>query len=234
MMFQFQNLRKIRHAKVVFAILGVVIAAPSMARAQNEPQKSVTAHPGYEYGSRELARSPITVEELDLLKKTVLFGAEDEKYLRMAGEVLKDQTDAVLDTWYGFVGGNPHLVKYFNGADGKPDGAYLAAVRKRFGKWIIDSCEKPYDQAWLDYQYEIALRHHRTKKNETDRIESVDNISSRYIVAFVYPITATIKPFLAAKGHSADDVDKMYQAWFKSVVLQVTLWTYPYTKTGDY
>ena len=233
-MFKSQILQKIRHTMAIFALIGLVIATTSMAGEKSEPQKSVTAPHGYEYGSRELARSPITVEELELLTKTVLLGVEDEKYLRMAGEVLKDQTDAILDTWYGFVGGNPHLVQYFNGADGKPDGAYLTAVRKRFGKWIMDSCEKPYDQAWLDYQYEIALRHHRTKKNETDKIKSVDNISSRYLVAFVYPITATIKPFLANKGHSAEDVDKMYQAWFKSVVLQVTLWTYPYTKTGDY
>jgi Protoglobin len=54
------------------------------------------------------------------------------------------------------------------------------------------------------------------------------------MVAFIYPITATIKPFLAKKGHSADDVEKMYQAWFKSVVMQVALWSQPYVKEGDY
>jgi hypothetical protein len=26
----------------------------------------------------------------------------------------------------------------------------------------------------------------------------------------------------------------MHQAWFKSVVLQVTLWSYPYVKNGDF
>jgi len=40
---------------------------------------------------------------LELLKQTVLFMDEDERYLRLAGEVLKDQIDAVLDLWYGFV-----------------------------------------------------------------------------------------------------------------------------------
>ena len=54
------------------------------------------------------------------------------------------------------------------------------------------------------------------------------------MVAFIYPITATIKPFLAKKGHSAEDVDKMHQAWFKSIVLQVTLWSHPYVKNGDF
>jgi len=31
---------------------------------------------------------------------------EDERYLRLAGEVLEDQIDAVLDLWYGFVAAN--------------------------------------------------------------------------------------------------------------------------------
>jgi len=50
------------------------------------------------------------------------------------------------------------------------------------------------------------------------------------MIAFIYPITATIKPFLASKGHNVEEVEKMHQAWFKSVTLQVTLWVYPYAK----
>lgn len=56
----------------------------------------------------------------------------------------------------------------------------------------------------------------------------------RYLIAFIYPITATIRQFLAKKGHSADQVERMYQAWFKSVVLQVALWSYPYAREGDF
>ncbi|MCS6936021.1 MAG: protoglobin domain-containing protein [Candidatus Bipolaricaulota bacterium] len=188
--------------------------------------------PGYTYGSA--APSPVTLKEFEDLKKAVLFSAEDEKYLKMAGEVLKDQIDAVLDLWYGFVGSHPHLVYYFSGPDGKPDANYLAAVRKRFGQWILDTCNRPYDQTWLNYQHEIGLRHHRTKKNRTDNVKSVPHVPLRYLIAFIYPITATIKPFLAKKGHSADEVDKMYQAWFKSVTLQVALWSHPYAKDGDF
>lgn len=188
--------------------------------------------PGYTYGSA--APSPVTLKELEDLKKAVLFTAEDEKYLKMAGEVLKDQIEAVLDLWYGFVGSHPHLVYYFSGPDGKPDANYLAAVRKRFGQWILDTCNRPYDQAWLNYQHEIGLRHHRTKKNKTDNVRSVPNVPLRYLIAFIYPITATIKPFLAKKGHSPDEVDKMHQAWFKSVTMQVALWSYPYAKDGDF
>ena len=190
---------------------------------------------GYEFGTRGVARSPLGPEELDLLKQTVLFGEEDEEYLRMAGDVLEDQVEAVLDVWYGFVGDHPHLVQYFSDAEGQPDAEYLGRVRRRFGQWILDTCRRPYDQEWLDYQQEIALRHTRDKKNQTDgAYETPDLIPLRYILAFIYPITATIKPFLDNGGHSAEDVDKMHQAWFKSVVLQVTLWSHPYAKDGDF
>ena len=190
---------------------------------------------GYEFGTRSVERSPLSLEDLDLLKETVLFGEEDEEHLRMAGDVLEDQVEDVLDVWYGFVGDHPHLVRYFSDAEGRPDTEYLGRVRGRFGQWILDTCRRPYDQEWLDYQQEIALRHTRDKKNQTDgAYETPDHIGLRYMVAFIYPITATIKPFLAKKGHSAEDVDKMHQAWFKSVVLQVTLWSYPYVKNGDF
>jgi hypothetical protein len=190
---------------------------------------------GYEFGARSVVRSPLGIEDLDLLKQTVLFGEEDEEHLRIAGDVLEDQVEDVLDVWYGFVGDRPHLIRYFSDAEGQPDTEYLGRVRGRFGQWILDTCRRPYDQEWLDYQQEIALRHTRDKKNQTDgAYETPDHIGLRYMVAFIYPITATIKPFLARKGHSAEEVDKMHQAWFKSVVLQVTLWSYPYVKNGDF
>lgn len=65
-------------------------------------------------------------------------------------------------------------------------------------------------------------------------MNSVGNISFRYLPAFIYPITATLKPFLAQKEHSAAEVEAMHQAWVKSVILQVTLWSYPYVKEGDF
>ena len=188
--------------------------------------------PGYAYG--RVPQSPVTTADLDLLKQAVLFTEEDERYLRLAGDVLEEQAEDVLDLWYGFVGSHPHLVYYFTGPDGQPLGDYLGAVRKRFGQWILDTCRRPYDQVWLDYQDEIGRRHHRTKKNQTDGVRSVPNIAFRYLVAFIYPITATIKDFLARKGHSAEEVEKMHQAWFKSVVLQVALWSRPYVAAEDF
>ena len=190
--------------------------------------------PGYDFGAGTVARSPLGIEDLELLKQTVLFSDEDEEYLRLAGDVLEDQAEEVLDLWYGFVGSHPHLIYYFSDPTGEPDSDYLARVRERFKRWILDTCRRTYDQEWLDYQQEIALRHTRAKKNETDGARAPEHIPLRYIIAFIYPITATIKQFLAKGGHSAEEVEKMHQAWFKSVVLQVTLWSHPYAREGDY
>ena len=185
---------------------------------------------GYTYGTEHVAISPLGDDDLELLKKTVLFTQEDEHYLHLAGDVLLDQIEAVLDVWYGFVGSNAHLIYYFSNLAHQPDADYLAAVRKRFGQWILDTCNRPYDQDWLNYQQEIGLRHTYAKKNQTDDVQSVPHIGMRYMIAFIYPITATIKPFLANKGHRSEEVEKMFQAWFKSITLQVVLWCYPYAK----
>jgi hypothetical protein len=191
--------------------------------------------PGYTYGAASLAHSPITLHDLESLKKTLLFADEDIIYLRMSAEVLNDQTDAILDVWYGFVGATPELLYFFsNNETGNPEGEYLAAVRKRFEQWIRDTAQANYDQRWLDYQYEIALRHHHTKKNITDHATSVPQVNYRYIPALTIPVTTTLKPFLAKKGHSPAAVEKMYQAWVKSVLLQTILWGYPYIIDGQF
>ena len=184
--------------------------------------------PGYTFGTPEVARSPVTGDDVELLKATLLWSEDDDRYLRMAGEVLADQVDDVLELWYGYVGSHPHLVHYFADHDGEPIGSYLDRVRARFGQWVRDVCARPYDDAWRDYQHEIALRHTRAKKNQTDGVESVPDVALRYLIAFVFPITATMRSFLASQGHAADDVEGMHAAWFKAVVLHVCLWSQPY------
>ena len=191
-----------------------------------------TLIPGYTYGTEQVAKSPIGLEDLNKLKTTVMFTSADEEALRMAGDVLEDQVEDVLDVWYGFVADHPHLLAYFSTPDGHPIQEYLDRVRERFGQWILDTCRRPYNQEWLDYQQESALRHTPEKKNVTDNANSVDNIPLRYVIAFIYPVTATLRPFLAKKGHSADQVEAMYQAWFKSVTMQIALWSQPYTRDG--
>lgn len=191
--------------------------------------------PGYTMGTPQSARSPLSDQDFADLKTTLLLGDADLAQLRQAHEVLRDQVEDVLDVWYGFVGGNPHLVRYFAGSTGAPDAAYLAAVRKRFGAWILDTTAARYDRAWLDYQYEIGLRHTRTKKNQTDGVASTaDVIHLRYLIAFIVPLTVTMRPFLAKKGHTPEQVDAMHQAWFKAVTLTATLWAQPYLPAQDF
>ncbi|HEU4408916.1 MAG TPA: protoglobin domain-containing protein [Polyangiaceae bacterium] len=191
--------------------------------------------PGYTYGTASVSRSPVTLAEFELMKQSVLFGDDDVRYLRASHDVLKDQVEAVLDVWYGFVGSQPHLLASFTGkGDGRPLADYLGGVRRRFGQWVLDTARAEYDQAWLDYQHEIGLRHHRTKKNQTDRAPSTAIVPFRDLFALIFPVTFTLKPFLAKKGHSPDEVEKMYAAWVKSCLLQVTLWAHPYVKDGDF
>lgn len=188
--------------------------------------------PGYTFGTPAVPRSPVSGEDVELLRATLLWSDDDDRYLRMAGEVLGDQVDDVLDLWYGYVGSHAHLVRYFGDRDGQPIGAYLERVRARFGQWIRDVCSRSYDDAWRDYQHEIALRHTRAKKNQTDGVDSVPEISLRYLIAFIFPITATMRSFLANRGHAPEDVDGMHAAWFKAVVLHVCLWSQPYAPDG--
>ena len=192
----------------------------------------MSAIPGYTYGSENLPSSPVSLDDLARLEATVLWTEDDAAALRRAGEILGPQSDSILDVWYGFVGSHDFLIASFAGADGTPDADYLAAVRVRFAQWIEDTCSRDHDQQWLDYQHEIALRHTAAKKNRTDGVTSTAaEINLRYIIAFVVPLTATIRPFLAGQDTDPAEVEAMYQAWFKAVTLTATLWAEPYAQS---
>ncbi|WP_104137783.1 protoglobin domain-containing protein [Arthrobacter sp. ZGTC131] len=185
--------------------------------------------PGYAYGDRNLVQSPVSLEDLAKLKATVLWSDKDHALLKRAGEVLVPRTDRILDVWYGFVGSLDHLLVSFSDHQGNPNADYLAAVRQRFAIWIADLCTREYDQEWLDYQNEIALRHTAARKNETDGVDSTSEIHLRYVVAFIVPLTMTIRPFLAEEISDEDELDAVYHAWLKAVTLTATLWAQPYS-----
>jgi hypothetical protein len=118
---------------------------------------------------------------------------------------------------------------YFGNPDGHVRLAYLAAVRLQLAQWMQYTYRACNDQAWLDYQQEIALRHAPAPKHLTDEAAAVaDHIPTRYMIAYNYPISATIKPFLSKKGHSAGDIR---QAWFKAIVLEIFWRASPYAQT---
>jgi hypothetical protein len=189
--------------------------------------------PGYNYGTADVAKSPITPQELEQLKRSSGFTEEDERWLRRAGDILDSRTEALVNQWRAVISAHPHLARYSLRPDGQKDPHYSEASGLRFQQWVLDTCLRPYDQDWLNYQQEIALRHTSLKKNKTDHVESAPSIHLRDIVAFTAVINDPniLKPFLSAKGNTAEDVDKMHLAWCKSVLLQIALWTEPYTNT---
>jgi Protoglobin len=191
-----------------------------------------SAIPGYGYGTGRVSRSPVTLEELAQLKNAAGLTEEDHHYLALAGEVLADQAEDMVSAWRAAIGANEHLAKWFQKPDGQPDDRYKAAVKPRFVQWVIDTCTRPYDQAWLDYQEEIGLRHTPEKKNATDHASAPPLVPLRYVVVFTSVIITTAREFLGNKGHTPEQIERMQAAWTKAVLLSVALWSRPFTKPG--
>ncbi|SEG03066.1 Protoglobin [Bryocella elongata] len=185
--------------------------------------------PAYSYGDVEVAASPVSLAELEQLKETAGFSPQDEAYLRMAGEVLADQTQEIVAHWRsGIIASIPHLARHSRTPEGEPIPEYLGRSNLRFQQWILDTCLRPYDQEWLNYQQEIALRHTSVKKNQADDVRSTAYVPFHDIVGFVAVMNDTIKPYLARKGHGVEDVEGMHGAWRKSLQMQIALWSRTY------
>src|SRR5947209_7329984 len=157
-----------------------------MSRSHTAERVSMTAEqiPGYTYGTSEVAQSPITLQEFELLKQSAGFTTDDEYWLHVAGEVLADKTKELVGKWREIIAAHPHLAKYSLRLDGQKDARYSETSGLRFRQWVLDTCLRPYDQDWLNYQQEMALRHTSLKKNVTDQVESVPTIQLRHILAF--------------------------------------------------
>lgn len=185
--------------------------------------------PGYTYGTAVVEPSDVSLGDLENLKVSAGFTSEDERFLRLAGEVLAGQTKQIVDHWRsGIIASIPNLARHSRTPEGGPIPEYLAQSNLRFEQWILDTCLRPYDQDWLNYQQEIALRHTSLKKNQVDGVRSTTHVPYRDIVAFVVVLNETIKPYLANKGHSCEEVDGMHRAWIRSLQMQMAIWAKPY------
>ncbi|HTF66750.1 MAG TPA: protoglobin domain-containing protein [Edaphobacter sp.] len=159
--------------------------------------------------------------------------SEDEQFLRLAGEVLAGETEKIVNHWRSeIIAGIPHLARHSRTPGGDPIPEYLRKSNLRFQQWIVDTCTRPYDLDWLNYQHEIALRHTSLKKNQTDQVNSTPYVPLSDIVAFVSVMNETIKPYLVSKGHSIEVVEKMHLAWCKSMQLQMALWVRTYMNSS--
>jgi len=188
--------------------------------------------PGYTYGTPEVALSPATLADLERLKTSTGFTKEDEYFLRMAGDVLEAQVATIVNHWRAnIIASIPHLARHSRHLDGSPAPDYLARSNQRFQQWIRDTCLRPYDQDWLNYQHEIALRHPRVKTTQVDSVDSTPYVPYGDIIAFVAVLNETMRSYLAAKGHDAADVSGMHKAWCKSIHIQMALWAGSYMDT---
>ncbi len=196
-----------------------------MSSARAHTQSDI---PGYNYGDHGLPRSPVSLKELSSMEEAAGLAEEDRQWLRSAGEILVPNAERIVDSWRAVIGSQPELARVFFGPDGRADEAYKAAVRKRFVQWIADVCERQHDQVWLDYQEEIGKRHTPAKKNQTDHAMTAPVVPLRYLIAFTGVTSTTIRPFLEESGRSSEDVQKMQNAWIKSMLLYLALWARPY------
>ena len=96
--------------------------------------------PGYSYGAETVQASPVTLRQLDDLKTTVGFTSEDQRFLKMAGEVLSDQTEQIVNHWRSnIIAGISNLARHSRSLAGEPLPRYLAQSNLRFRQWILDT-----------------------------------------------------------------------------------------------
>ena len=188
--------------------------------------------PGYDFGKPAAARSPVSSVELRLLEESTGWTKDDAKVIEQHREIFLKRAEEMVDSWRSVIGSQPHLAKWFFGQDGNPDEDYKAKVKARFVQWVRDVCLRPHDQAWLDYQEEIGLRHTPAKKNVTDGAHTAELVPLRYLFGFGAVIALTTRKFFTEEGLRGEELYRLQDAWTKAVILHVTLWSRPYTKDG--
>jgi hypothetical protein len=185
--------------------------------------------PGYSYGLPEVATSAVTLEELNQLKVTAGFTEADQRFLRLAGEVLSDQTQQIVDLWRScIIASIPHLAKHSQTLARQAISAYLASSDLRFRQWILDTCLRAYDQEWLDYQHRSAPH---DPEEEHEGWSSVHTFRApRACDRICRSHERDDQAFSVRQGTSADEVEAMHQAWCKSMQLQLALWVRAYAE----
>jgi len=187
---------------------------------------------GYDYGTDQVARSPVTLAELRQLEQAAGWSDADVAALHRMGELIGNDAEALVDSWRTVIGEQPELRRWFVGPDGRPDEHYKAQVKQRFVQWVLDICFKPHDRDWLNYQDEIGKRHTPAKKNLTDGAATPPVVPLRYVVAFGAVVITSIRDFFQKRGVADADLVRIQQAWTKAVLLETALWSRAYAKDG--
>lgn len=181
--------------------------------------------PGYDYGTS--ARSPLSHDELRQLEQTVGWSQDDANVLARHADLFRAKAETMVDSWRAVIGSQAHLFHWFSKPDGTPDDAYKASVKRRFVQWVIDVTARPHDRDWLDYQFEIGLRHTPAKKNQTDGAHAPAVVPFRYLLGFV-PVVLPIQSFFTDAIRDRDERTQLERSWMKAVILHLTLWSRAY------
>jgi hypothetical protein len=187
--------------------------------------------PGYDFGSAQSAKSPVSAEQLRQLEQTLGWTTGDEQLLNRHAALFEAQAEKMVDSWRAVIASQPHLAQWFFAPDGKPDDEYKASVKSRFVQWVVDVATRPHDQAWLDYQEEIGLRHTPEKKNKADGRHTPPLVPLRYLLAFV-PVVTPVRHFFEGAVREGTELDAIERAWTKAVHLHITLWARPFARDG--
>lgn len=195
-------------------------------------KKAPASIPGYDYGRPDISHSPVSIKELLQIEATIGWNEQDAAILQRHSDLFRENAEHMVDAWRAQIGAQPFLVAAFVGPDGKRDEGYAARVKSRFVQWVVDACVRPHDQAWLDYQEEIGLRHTPEKKNRTDDAQTPPVVPLRYLIAFGMAMAITSRPFFVAAGIRDSELQKLEDAWSKAIYLHIAMWSRPYTREG--
>ena len=195
-------------------------------------QDDTVSIPGYGYGKPEIAHSPVSLEELREIESSVGWSEQDARVLQRHGDLFRNNAGRMVDSWRAVIAVQPHLAKWFLDPEGKPDEEYKAKVKQRFVRWVLDACFRPHDQEWLNYQEEIGLRHTPEKKNLTDGGHTPPLVPLRYLIAFASVIAIETRKFFTEAQVQGEELQRLEDAWARTLQLHITLWSRPYTREG--
>jgi len=193
---------------------------------QAEPTNAASI-PGYDYGTPKNATSPVSEAELRLLEQAAGWTPNDAMLLARHADLFHAKAETMVDSWRSVIGSQPHLSHPFTRPDGAPDDDYKASVKRRFVQWVVDVATRPHDSDWLNYQFEIGLRHTPAKKNSTDGAHTPPVVPFRYLIGFV-PVVLPIQSFFKDAIKDKSELSRLETAWTKAVLLHVTLWSRAY------
>lgn len=194
----------------------------------NRSASSVSSSiPGYDYGTPKSAVSPVSENELSHLEQTAGWTVMDAGTLMSHSELFQAKAESMVDSWRAVIGSQPHLTHWFVRPDGHTDDDYKASVKRRFVQWVIDVAARPHDRDWLNYQYEIGLRHTPAKKNKADGVRTPPVVPFRYLIGFI-PIVLHIRGFFADDIQDEAELKRIEDAWAKIVLIHVALWSRAY------